>query len=153
MAHLKNRAVELPPRQDQGRRDSHRSDYLFTYGTLHPGRAPEEVAAAVEQLRAVGEGFVRGVLYDLGDYPGAVLDPSSQQRIAGTVFELPEDDDVLRQLDEYEGFDPNAPGKSLFLRTRCPVALGSGRTLQCWIYIYNGTPEPARILASGIYRK
>jgi gamma-glutamylcyclotransferase (GGCT)/AIG2-like uncharacterized protein YtfP len=125
------------------------SDYLFTYGTLHPERAPEEIAASVAKLRAVGEGFVHGVLYDLGDYPGAVLDPPSQQKIAGTVFQLPEEEDVLRQLDQYEGFNPDAPDKSLFLRKRCTVTLASGRTLQCWLYVYNGTPEPARILATG----
>jgi len=71
-------------------------DYLFSYGTLLPGRTPNEIAAAVEKLRPVGDGFVRAVLYDLGDYPGAVLDPSSQQIVAGTVFQLPEDEDVLR---------------------------------------------------------
>jgi gamma-glutamylcyclotransferase (GGCT)/AIG2-like uncharacterized protein YtfP len=129
------------------------SDYLFTYGTLYPGRAPQEVAAAVEKLQAVGEGFVHGVLYDLGDYPGAALDPSSQRRIAGTVFQLPEDADVFRQLDAYEGFNPDAPGTSLFLRTLCSVTLATSGVLTCWIYVYNGTPEPASIMASGIYRK
>lgn len=129
------------------------SDYLFTYGTLHPEHAPDEIALAVEKLRPVGKGFVHGVLYDLGDYPGAVLDPSSKRRISGTVFRLPEDADVLRQLDQYEGFNPDAPGKSLFIRTRHPVVLASGRTLECWIYVYNGKPEDARILPSGRYRK
>ena len=127
------------------------SDYLFTYGTLHPGHAPEEIAPAVAKLRPVGKGFVHGVLYDLGDYPGAVLDPSSKQRISGTVFRLSEDADVLRQLDEYEGFDPGAPHKSLFIRTLHPVSLSTGRTLQCWIYVYNQKPEPAQILSSGSY--
>lgn len=120
------------------------TDHLFAYGTLQPGRAPAEIAAAVERLRPVGEGFVRGALYDLGDYPGAVLDPSSHQKIAGTVFQLPEDANILRQFDQYEGFTPGAQETSLFLRTRCPVALASGRTLECWIYVYNGTPEQSR---------
>jgi len=54
------------------------SDYLFTYGTLKHGHAPDEIASAVTKLRPVGKGFVPGVLYDLGDYPGAVLlNPSS----------------------------------------------------------------------------
>ncbi len=126
-------------------------DYLFTYGTLHPGHAPDEIAAAVKELRPVGRGFVHGALYDLGDYPGAVLDPSSAQRISGTVFRLPEDAEILRQIDEYEGFDPNAPERSLFLRTRHPVALETGRTLQCWVYVCNRKPEPARVLSHGVY--
>ena len=120
------------------------SDYLFTYGTLHPGRAPATIAAAVKRLQPAGEGFVRGALYDLGDYPGAILDPSSHQKIDGTVFQLPEDSNLLRQFDHYEGFNPDAPDTCLFLRTRCPVTLASGSTLECWIYVYNGTPEQSR---------
>lgn len=117
------------------------SEYLFTYGTLHPGRAPREIAAAVEQLQPLERGFVRGALYDLDEYPGAVLDPSSQQKIPGTVFRLPNDPEILRQLDEYEGFDPNAPQSSLFLRVPHSVTLDSGRTLECWIYVWNETPQ------------
>jgi gamma-glutamylcyclotransferase (GGCT)/AIG2-like uncharacterized protein YtfP len=127
--------------------------YLFTYGTLHPGRAPAEIAPSVEKFRPVGEGFVPGVLYDLGDYPGAVLDPSSPQQVSGTVFQLPEDGDLLRQLDEYEGFNPDAPEQSLFLRVQCPVVLATGGVLNCWVYAYNGKPEPARIVASRTFRE
>ena len=128
------------------------SDYLFTYGTLHPGHAPDEIAAAVEKLRPVGTGYVYGVLYDLGDYPGAVLDPISNQKISGTVFRLSEDENVLRQLDEYEGFDQASPEQSLFLRTLRSVTLDSGETLPCWIYVYNRKTETARVLTSGAYR-
>jgi gamma-glutamylcyclotransferase (GGCT)/AIG2-like uncharacterized protein YtfP len=127
-------------------------DCLFIYGTLHPGHAPNEIAPAVEKLRLVGTGYVYGVLYDLGDYPGAVLDSTSNQRISGTVFRLPEDQNVLRQLDEYEGFDPNYPDGSLFVRKLHPVVLETGRTLRCWIYVYNRKPDRARVLASGVYR-
>jgi gamma-glutamylcyclotransferase (GGCT)/AIG2-like uncharacterized protein YtfP len=129
------------------------SDYLFTYGTLRHGHAPDEIAPAVEKLRPEGRGFVHGVLYDLGDYPGVVLDPSCKRRVFGTVSRLPEDANYLRHLDEYEGFDPHAPDTSLFIRTLHSVVLATGRTLQCWIYVYNGKPESARILASGRYPK
>jgi gamma-glutamylcyclotransferase (GGCT)/AIG2-like uncharacterized protein YtfP len=129
------------------------SDFLFTYGTLQPGDAPDEIASTLARLRPVGKGFVHGVLYDLGDYPGAVLDPSSKRRISGTVFRLSGDPNVLRKLDEYEEFDSTAPNRSLFIRTMQPVTLGTGRTLQCWVYTYNREPGTARILASGRYRK
>ena len=41
------------------------SYYLFTYGTLRHGHAPDEIASAVEKLQPVGEGYVHGVLHDL----------------------------------------------------------------------------------------
>jgi gamma-glutamylcyclotransferase (GGCT)/AIG2-like uncharacterized protein YtfP len=114
------------------------SEYLFTYGTLRPEHAPEEIAPTVAKLRAVGKGFVYGTLVDLGAYPGAKLDRTSTTRVFGSVFELPEDPSVLEQLDAYEEFDSSAMEESLFLRTQCDVELESGRTLQCWIYVYNG---------------
>jgi len=129
------------------------SDYLFVYGTLQTGHAPDEIAHAVETLQHVGSAFVRGVLYDLGEYPGAVLDPSSKQKISGMVLQLPEDANVLRQLDEYEGFDPNAPDESLFVRVLQEVVMESGRTLRCWVYVYNRDPGSSPVLTHGKYPK
>ncbi len=113
------------------------NEFLFVYGTLQPAHAPAEIASVVTKLHPIDVGSVNGILYDLGEYPGAVLDPSSKHRIAGTVFQLPNDPDVLCALDAYEEFDPDAPGSSLFLRVLHPVALTKGGTLQCWIYVYN----------------
>ena len=72
------------------------SDFLFAYGTLQPGHAPAQIASAVEKLLPIGEAFVSGILYDLGGHPGAVLDSSSQERIIGIVYQLPEDASVRR---------------------------------------------------------
>jgi len=126
-------------------------EYLFVYGTLLPGLAPDGITPAVEQLRSVGEGTVSGLLYDLGDFPGAVLDSSSERKIAGHVFKLPENVEVLNQLDQYEEFDPGAPDQSLFIRESHTVTLTTGETISCWIYIYNGKADPARILKDGRY--
>lgn len=124
--------------------------YLFAYGTLAPGRAPAEIAWAVDQLRPVSKGFVHGRLYDLGEYPGAILDASAQQKIHGTVYRLPQHCDLLPALDQYEEFDPIAPEQSLFLRVLANVELFSGQSLPCWIYVYNRHQESARIVAGSL---
>ena len=124
-------------------------DYLFAYGTLQPDHTPGEIAHAVGKLEPVGKGSVRGVLYDLGEYPGAVLRPSSRKKIFGTVFRLSGDPNVLRELDEYEGFDPKAPEASLFVRSLHPVTLTRGETLRCWVYEYNKEPGAGRVVATG----
>jgi gamma-glutamylcyclotransferase (GGCT)/AIG2-like uncharacterized protein YtfP len=118
------------------------SDYLFAYGTLQPGLAPEEVAETAARLRPVGTGFVYGEIYELHGYPGVIPDPNSKNRIRGTVLELPDDPNVLHQLDDYEGYDPEDPVASEFVRERHSVELSGGGTLECWIYRYNR--EPAR---------
>ncbi|HEV2134966.1 MAG TPA: gamma-glutamylcyclotransferase family protein [Terracidiphilus sp.] len=120
------------------------SEYLFSYGTLQPGRAPAEIAPAAARLRQAGAGWIRARLYDFGRYPGAILDEDESAEIEGVVFELPDDADFLRQLDVYEEFSPGAPEDSLFVRELHPVRLDSGGTLMCWIYLYNRDPAGAR---------
>ena len=129
------------------------SEYLFAYGTLQAAHAPKNVRPLLEKVRSVGEGSVAGILYDFGDYPGAVLDPSSDCRIFGTVFELPDDVNLLSEFDEYEEFNPNAAGSSLFVRTLQLVLLESGRVQPCWIYVYNHDPGPTPVVKNGRYAK
>lgn len=127
-------------------------DYLFAYGTLQPGCAPASVAALAAKLRPVSAGFVRGVLYDLGRYPGVVPDARAMSRIAGTVMELPEEKTILQQLDDYEGFDPQSSDRSEFVREQQTVELSDGGKLECWLYRYNGKLDKARVIPSGIWR-
>jgi gamma-glutamylcyclotransferase (GGCT)/AIG2-like uncharacterized protein YtfP len=129
------------------------SQYLFVYGTLQPRHAPAKMARLAAKLRPVGKGFIRGVLYDLGEYPGAVPDLNAKRRIAGTVMELPQDKSVLRELDAFEGFDPEAPERSEFVRQQHTVELSAGEMLECWIYRYNGKPDATCIIASGVWQK
>jgi len=129
------------------------SEYLFTYGTLQPGLAPECIAEAVAKLQWIGEGSVAGALYDLGEYPGARPDAGSGSRIFGTVYLLPEDPEVLRQLDAYEEFYPEAPELSQFVRARCRVTMDDGSGADSWIYVYNWSLAGARVLEGGRFTR
>lgn len=126
--------------------------HLFAYGTLRPGLAPAEIAPAVAQLKPIGEGHLPGTLYHLGHYPGVVLTPVSGE-VHGIVFELPEDPQtaatLLAQFDTYEDFHPHSPADSLFVRVQHPVTLADGRSLPCWVYLYNQPPGSALILGDG----
>jgi gamma-glutamylcyclotransferase (GGCT)/AIG2-like uncharacterized protein YtfP len=124
-------------------------DHLFVYGTLKAGLAPSEMSLIVEKLRPIANATVRGLLYDLGEYPGAILNPDSERNITGLVLELPDDPDVLVQLDQYEQFDPDSPHTSLFLRVRTSALLETGRTLECWVYVYNRDPASVPIPENG----
>jgi gamma-glutamylcyclotransferase (GGCT)/AIG2-like uncharacterized protein YtfP len=125
------------------------SNYLFAYGTLQTGLAPRKIAHAVDALKHVANATVPGILYNLGEYPGAILNRSSRHTICGVVLQLPDDPRVLAQIDQYEGFDPDLPDTSPFVRVLETVALESGRNLQCWIYVYNRAPGSAPILPDG----
>jgi gamma-glutamylcyclotransferase (GGCT)/AIG2-like uncharacterized protein YtfP len=128
-------------------------EYLFLYGTLIPNQATSETAELVRRLRRIGSADVRGRLYDLGEYPGAILDPSSNTKISGEVFEITDKQDVLPTLDSYEEFEPDNLEGSLFIRTQAPVTLSDGRQLRCWIYVYNKNPGAAPLIVGGDYEK
>src|ERR1700676_5179563 len=125
--------------------------HLFVYGTLSPRHAPPEIAATVRRLRPVGQASVRGRLYDLGEYPGAVLSEKSRSVIRGEVFELPGDRNTLTSLDNYEGFERGKRSSSLFLRRAWPVLMDDGTRAQCWVYVYNGTMKDAHPGRRGRY--
>jgi gamma-glutamylcyclotransferase (GGCT)/AIG2-like uncharacterized protein YtfP len=108
---------------------------IFLYGTLRPGHAPREIADAVSRLRRIAAGTVRGRLYDLGAYPGLVLDEQAAE-VRGEVFGVP-DEETLRQMDGYEGYLPSDVAGSLFVRVKTAVALEGGETEPCWVYVYN----------------
>ncbi len=122
--------------------------HLFVYGTLLPHHAPTEIAPVLRHLRRIGKGSVRGRLYDLGEYPGAILSRSGKP-ISGEVFELPPVNRVLSLLDAYEGFEPDRRKASLFVRERWPVTMSNGERLDCWVYVHNGQLEAARLIRSG----
>ncbi len=111
--------------------------YLFAYGTLNPDLAPAEIADIVARFHHIGAGFVFGRLYDLGSYRGARPDESSESRIPGNLYRIPEDPDLLKRLDQYEGYDPENDAESLFVRLRISVFAGPER-FEAWIYVYNG---------------
>jgi len=128
-------------------------EYLFAYGTLQAAHAPQQIVSLLEKLRFVGAASARGVLYDLGDYPGAVLDPSSGHKVFGMVYEVLDIANTLPELDRYEEFDPQAPSESLFVRVLQPVELESGQMLPCWIYSFNRDPGAAPVFSHGRYLK
>jgi gamma-glutamylcyclotransferase (GGCT)/AIG2-like uncharacterized protein YtfP len=115
--------------------------HLFVYGTLHPDRAPAEIAHAVRHLRFIGPATMRGTRYDLGEYPGVIIiHPDREDQVHGTVFALPDDPAILAALDTYEDYSPSDPARSLFVRAQHAVTMADGSTLDCWVYLYNDEP-------------
>ena len=111
---------------------------LFIYGTLHPDRAPREIAAAAHRLTSMGAATIQARIHNLGEYPGAILDPTAPP-IPGELFMVP-DAETLAALDAYEDFRPTDPASSLFLRVKTIATTPDGSPHPCWVYIYNREP-------------
>lgn len=127
------------------------AQYLFAYGTLQPGLVPAQLMPLMSRATVVGRGSIAGVLYDLLDHPGAVLDERAESCIHGVIYELPDESTILASLDAYEEFDPAAPEGSLFLREEHEVALDDGARLPCWVYVLGRASSDAPVLRSGVF--
>lgn len=88
-------------------------------------------------MTSIGLGTIAGNLHDLGEYPALTTGGKRKQRVRGTVFALPDDPEIIQKLDQYEGFLPNDPANSLFVRSKRLITLDDGTQLSCWVYIYN----------------
>ncbi len=98
-------------------------------------------------------GRVRGSLYDVGDYPGLVLDDAGW--VAGELFRIPDLAARLNDLDREEGYDPADDARSLYVRRRGAVRVEDGSSLDAWLYLYNdpgGPPGRGPRIPSGDWR-
>jgi gamma-glutamylcyclotransferase (GGCT)/AIG2-like uncharacterized protein YtfP len=78
------------------------------------------------------------------------LDRRASTIVRGEVWEFPYSAAALRELDEYEEFDPRRPERSLFLRRRVRVRVGDRATM-AWIYIPRAPRPSAPGIDSGVW--
>jgi gamma-glutamylcyclotransferase (GGCT)/AIG2-like uncharacterized protein YtfP len=98
---------------------------VFVYGTLRRGSA-RAMSITFPNSRFVADAKVSGSLYDLGAYPGLLLDESNLL-VIGEVYEV--DNETLSKLDDFES-------SSHYWRKQVKISLGA-TTKKCWIYAPN----------------
>lgn len=103
-----------------------------------PQLAPPDLRRKLDGLRSIGEGWVRGALHDLGNYPGAVLDGNSEAKVFGRVFQFSHGASILSEIDRHEGYNPANPAACEYVRKRVAVTLNNGEIIESWMYEYNG---------------
>jgi gamma-glutamylcyclotransferase (GGCT)/AIG2-like uncharacterized protein YtfP len=102
------------------------------------------------KLTFKGRGTIQAALFDLGIYPAAV--PTNDQSVVwGELYSTADLASVLTALDEIEGYRPDKPDRSLYMRLLADVTLPDGRVEQAWTYFYNAPLGRAQRIASGDY--
>jgi gamma-glutamylcyclotransferase (GGCT)/AIG2-like uncharacterized protein YtfP len=127
------------------------SNYLFIYGTLL-NKQNEFGAYLNRNCSFYADGKFKGRLYDVGEYPGAVLDADGSDYVYGKVYLLNNTDDVLDRLDDYEGFGPEQDQPNLFVRELTNIKTANA-LIVCWVYLYNLPIDGFKLIASGKYFK
>ena len=127
------------------------NNLLFVYGTL----LNEENKYAVylkTNSRFYSEGRIKGKLYNIGEYPGAVLLPIGEDYIYGSILELDHTESVLHVIDDYEGYGNDQPMPNEFIRLIAPVETSS-TIFNCWVYVYNLPTIGVKLIENGRYIK
>jgi gamma-glutamylcyclotransferase (GGCT)/AIG2-like uncharacterized protein YtfP len=126
------------------------ANYLFVYGTLlQPGNTFAAYLKA--HCTFYAEGSFKGLLYNIGEYPGALLLPYGDDRVYGNIYLLNDADEVLKVLDDYEGFGDAHPQPNEFIRKQVIVDANDA-SLTCWIYLYNWDVKGLKQMESGRYK-
>jgi len=110
------------------------NDLLFVYGTLLDDDNKYGVYLR-DNSRFYSEAAVKGKLYDIGEYPGAVLCDECDL-IYGVILQMDDPGATLGLLDIYEGFGASQPQPNEFIRVQAEAQTTSG-PVECWIYLYN----------------
>lgn len=127
------------------------NDLLFIYGTLL--NEDNEFAVYLKNNSSFyAEGKINGQLYDLGEYPGAILSLNNGEYIYGSIVRLSNPEKVLAVVDDYEGYGDEQEQPNLFVRVLAEVETEKGR-VTCWVYEYNLSVEGLVQIESGKYRK
>ena len=119
--------------------------FLFVYGTLMsicPRSRYSRLLAQEAEL--VGSALIPGRLYAWKRHPALRPAQSAADQAAGELYRLPRPSKTLAVLDSYEGTD--------YIRVRTRATLASGRSVQCWTYVYVHAMPRARQIPSGEWR-
>ena len=121
--------LELPTTWlDSGLRltQSPRFDHVFVYGTLMKGMIREREMKDGSNFYC--QGSAKGLLYDIGDYPGMTHGVGI---VHGEVYKASDMFELIQRLDWIEGCGGNDP---LFNRTIQEIDTENGKV---WAYVYH----------------
>lgn len=124
--------------------------HIFFYGTLMRGFPLRERSGVESLIRFVGPGEIRGALFDLGPYPGAI---EADGTVRGEVYDMLAPGPILARVDAIEHYTPGAPAASEYRRRAVRARLDDGQARDVWVYFYNRPLGAARVVADGDYRR
>jgi gamma-glutamylcyclotransferase (GGCT)/AIG2-like uncharacterized protein YtfP len=129
---------------------NHASHYVFVYGSLRRGFQSTAYEYISRYFNFFGEAKVKGKLFDLGEYPGAV--PTHEDSfIKGELYIVKTESEfswAIAQLDDYEGVLVEANEKPLYRREIADIYVNDA-IVPAWIYWYNGIVSDKPVIKSG----
>ena len=125
------------------------NQYLFVYGTLLMS-GNEFADYLQEHCILLGQGKFKGRLYNAGEYPGAIVDTSTDQYVYGGIYLIDNPQKILEVIDRYEGIGANEPQPHEYTRKLIKVEKDA-EVVTCWAYLYNWPVNRLVQIAGGNY--
>ena len=110
--------------------------HLFVYGSLMSAARHPMGERLRAESRLLGAATIRGRLYRVSWYPGAIESADAEQRVHGEVYALGDPGRTLAWLDTYEGIVPGNPDAGEYERLERPARLATAEELTAWVYLY-----------------
>ena len=123
---------------------------LFVYGSLRRTLKAPAHEYMNRFFSFVADAKVKGKLFDLGAYTGAVP-VSTENFIIGELYTIKNESEfdlAISQLDDYEEINTEPGATSLFKRELVNVFFNDASTAS-WIYWYNGNVNDMPLIESG----
>jgi gamma-glutamylcyclotransferase (GGCT)/AIG2-like uncharacterized protein YtfP len=127
------------------------TNLLFIYGTLLNNDNKYGIYLR-NNSRHHSTGKLKGKLYDIGEYAGAILSGGDGECINGDIVQMDSPEKVLTVIDDYEGFGEDQPQPNEFIRVLVEVETECGR-VNCWTYLYNLPVTNLQWIKTGRYIK
>lgn len=125
------------------------SNYIFVYGSLM-GSIQSGIAKKLHAgAEFVGEGYVQGQLFDLGQYPGLII-WEGDSWVKGHVFQMADPAALIPFLDAYEDINWGQPDLSEYWRAMVEVKVADAY-FDCWAYLYNQPTDQLSLIPDGDY--
>ena len=121
-------------------------DWIVLYGSLMRGLGAMDELGIGDRLRFVGPCIITGELFDLDRYPGM---RHGDGQVVAELYALL-DIEVIRLLDDFEGYFSDRPRESLYLREE--ITLTSPSDVKAWAYVYNQVPDASTRVVGGDWR-
>lgn len=120
---------------------------IFVYGTLKIGGSFADI---FDEVRISSEeATINGTLFCTESwFPGVVL--GKDRIVFGELHEYKEFTKVIEVMDQIEGFEPESPKRSLFIRQKAAVETTHGEETAT-IYTFNGSTKDCEIIEDGVW--
>jgi len=123
--------------------------FLFVYGTLlQPGN--EFADYLNKHCKFISKGKIKGRLYDIGEYPGALIDNAEEHFVHGSIFMMDDPETILKVVDDYEGIGELYNHPQEYIREQISIHTKTG-DINCWMYVYNLPVITYRQIIDGDY--